>query len=71
MEVDLKDGIPHVRITFANGNPVLETNALSIKGMESMGAVFAEAARLTYAEWEDHWQRERERDARKAANATV
>jgi hypothetical protein len=56
LEVTLKDGVPRVRVSFANGEPALETDALSIQGMERMGAVFARAARMAYAELEVYWQ---------------
>lgn len=61
VEVTVKDAIPHVRISFADGQPVLDTDALSITGMERMGAVFARAARIAYNELEMYWQLEHQK----------
>lgn len=55
VEVTLKDAIPHVRVSFADGRPALETNALSIRGMVRMGAVFTCAARMAYDQLDVYW----------------
>jgi hypothetical protein len=61
VEVTVKDAIPHVRVCFADGKPVLETSALSIAGMENMSVVLAHAAKMTYDELDRYWQLQHEK----------
>jgi hypothetical protein len=57
VEVTLNANVPRVRVSLADGTPVVETDALSIQGMERMGAVFDRAAKMAYRELETYWQR--------------
>jgi hypothetical protein len=67
VEVTVKDAIPHVRISFADGRQVMETDALSVTGMENMSAVFARAARMAYDGLEIYWQQQFEELRRERA----
>ena len=57
LEVTLNENVPRVRVCFADGTPVIDTDALSIQGMEHMGAVFERAAKMAHNELELYWQR--------------
>ena len=59
MEVTVDDGKPHLRVSFrSSGEMVLDTNALSIKGMENMAIVFTRAAKMAYTELDAYWRKE-------------
>jgi hypothetical protein len=60
VEVTVKDAIPHVRISFADGRQVMQTDALSIIGLEDMSTVFARAARMAYNELDIYWMLQHE-----------
>jgi hypothetical protein len=56
VEVTVKDAIPHVRISNArSGEPVVNTETLSIKGMENMALAFSSAARMAFYELDRYW----------------
>lgn len=67
--VTVADAKPHVQVSLANGKSVVDTDALSIQGMERMGDVFACAARMAYDELDRYWQAEHHklRDSRQTA----
>jgi len=69
VDVTVKDAIPTVRISFSTGKHVLETSELSITGMERIGAAFARAAHMAYAELDRFYYRQQEdmRAARRQA----
>ena len=43
-----------------SGELIVDTDALSIQGMERMAAVFAHAARMAYNELDMYWRKEQE-----------
>ncbi len=61
LEVKERDGLPHVRVSFADGRVVVDTDQVSITGMRNLGAVLAVAAKLAYAELDCYYAREHER----------
>jgi hypothetical protein len=74
VEVTVKDAFPHVRVSNAkSGELVVDTEALSVKGMENMALAFSSAARMAYNEldryWAIQWQELRRQEALTAAEA--
>lgn len=57
LEVVVEDGTARIRIYHSNGDQVLETNKLSIRGMQRMGRVFGAAAKLALPELETYYRR--------------
>ena len=50
LEVTIDDGLPHVRISFGDGTVVLDTDRLSVSGLEKLPEVFAAAASIAARE---------------------
>jgi len=62
LEVTVTDYTPRVRVSNAfSGELVVDTDALSVTGIERMAAVFARAARMAYNELEFYTQAEHEK----------
>jgi hypothetical protein len=57
VEVTVKDGIPRVLVQFRGGGVVVDSDSLSIQGMENLAEVFECAAKLAYIELDLYWQR--------------
>jgi hypothetical protein len=57
LEVEAQDGVPHVRVSFANGEVVLETNRVSVTGLQKMPDVFEAAASMAFDELEHYYHR--------------
>lgn len=62
--VTVKDGLPHLQVSFASGESILDTDRLSIQGMENMAVVFEHAARLAYKELDNYWRAEHAKHAK-------
>jgi len=62
VEVTIAEYTPRVRVSNAfSGELVVDTDALSVTGIERMAAVFARAARMAYNELEFYTQAEHEK----------
>ena len=44
LEVNEKNGLPHVRVSLSDGTVIVDTDRVSIKGLQNMVAVFEVAA---------------------------
>jgi hypothetical protein len=71
VDVTVKDAIPTVRISFADGKRILETSDLSINGMERIGAAFARAARMAYTELDHYYYQRQEAAHRTTAMSNI
>jgi hypothetical protein len=56
LEVTLDDDVPHVRISLEDGTVVLETNRVSLTGLERLPAVFETAASVASRQLEQHYR---------------
>lgn len=61
VEVEVTDAIPHLRIRMASGQLIVDTDALSVEGMDNLALVLTRAARMASDELEHHWQGRRAR----------
>jgi hypothetical protein len=48
LEVTDADGLPHVRVSLANGTVIVDTDQVSVCGLERLSEVFAVAAKMAY-----------------------
>ena len=56
VEVEVTDAIPHLQIRMASGQVVVDTDALSIEGMNNLALALTRAARIANDELEHHWR---------------
>lgn len=62
LEVTAADGKPHVRVSFRDGEVIIDTNRVSVTGLEKLPAVFETAAAMALRELEDYWTERRRQD---------
>ena len=56
--VTVTEGRPHLKVSFgSSGEAVLDTDALSITGMENMATALTRAAKMAYTELDDYWRK--------------
>jgi hypothetical protein len=59
--VTAEDGRTHLRVSFGtSGELILDTKALSIRGLENMATVFERAAKMAYTELDYYWRKKHE-----------
>jgi hypothetical protein len=56
LETAITDGFPHVRISLKDGTVVMDTDKVSIIGLENLSEVFETAAKMASRQLEQHWR---------------
>lgn len=56
LEVTVADGRPHVRVSFPDGTVIVDTDKVSVTGLEKLPAIFETAASMALRELEDYYR---------------
>lgn len=57
LEVTASQGVSRVVVRMADDSVIIDTDRVSITGLQNLVAVFESAARLAYREMDDYWRR--------------
>ena len=52
LEVEIADGLPHVRVSLEDGTVVVDTDKVSVIGLGKLPAVFEAAASMAFSQLE-------------------
>ena len=60
LEVQERDGLPRVRVSFTDGTLIWDSDKVSISGLRGLAPVFERAAVMAYDEIDRYWARQQE-----------